>query len=84
VLGIVGSVGILIFIIKFAKRGKKYNSAYDDENVDDELNKRKLDAKQAGKEFVSNDESKEKRSSDSKETQIIKTSDQDDEEALKG
>jgi tRNA uridine 5-carbamoylmethylation protein Kti12 len=43
---------MLIFIIKFAKRGKKYNSAYDDEEVQDELNQRKIEAKKSGKKFI--------------------------------
>jgi hypothetical protein len=90
----------LFFIIKFAKRGKKYNSAYDDESIEDELNQRKLDAKKSGKTFVvetKNDVAPKKSGEKSifkknekdkfskiETSTVVKSSEKEDEEALKG
>jgi hypothetical protein len=45
VLAILGAGIATIVIVKLARRGKKYNSDYDTETIEDEINKRQQKSK---------------------------------------
>jgi hypothetical protein len=58
-LGITGATAITIGGVKFARRGKKYNTKYD-EDSQDAINERKIQAQASGAEFKLGDKENNK------------------------